>query len=57
LPNIAKALWEPVAEKESKLMDVQAVIALVVGTVLVLCIPALMLSPDIVDRLRSALRR
>jgi hypothetical protein len=38
-------------------MDVQAVVALVVGTVLVLSIPALMLSTDIVDRFRSALRR
>ena len=38
-------------------MDVQAVVALVVGTVLVLSIPALLLSTDIVDRLRSARRR
>lgn len=38
-------------------MDVQAVVALVVGTVLVLCIPALLLSTDIVDRFRSALKR
>ena len=38
-------------------MDVQAVVALVVGTVLVLSIPALILSTDIVDRFRSALRR
>jgi len=38
-------------------MDVEAVVGLVVGTVLVLCIPALMLSTDIVDRVRSALRR
>ena len=38
-------------------MDVQAVVALVVGTVLVLSIPALLLSTDIVDRFRSALKR
>jgi hypothetical protein len=38
-------------------MDMQAVVALVVGTLLVLCIPALLLSTDVVDRLRSALRR
>ena len=38
-------------------MDVQAVVALVLGTVVVLCIPALLLSTDIVDRVRSALKR
>lgn len=38
-------------------MDTQAVVALVVGTVLVLYIPALLLSTDIVDRFRSALKR
>lgn len=38
-------------------MDVQAVVALVVGTVLVLCIPALLLSTTILDRVRSALKR
>lgn len=38
-------------------MDVQAVVALVVGTVLVLSIPALLLSTDIMDRFRSALKR
>lgn len=38
-------------------MDVQAVVALVAGTVLVLFIPALMLSPDIRDRFRSIRRR
>ena len=38
-------------------MDVQAVVALVVGTVAVLLIPALLLSPDLVDRVRSSLRR
>jgi hypothetical protein len=37
-------------------MDVEAVVALVVGTVLVLCIPAVLLSTDLVDRVRSALR-
>ena len=38
-------------------MDVQAVVALVVGTVLVLSIPALVLSTDIVERFRSTLKR
>jgi hypothetical protein len=38
-------------------MDMQAVVTLVVGTVLVLCIPALLLSTDVVDRFRSALKR
>jgi hypothetical protein len=38
-------------------MDMQAVATLVVGTVLVLFIPALLLSTDIMDRLRSARRR
>jgi hypothetical protein len=38
-------------------MNVQAVVALVLGTVLVLSIPALMLSSEFMDRLRSALRR
>jgi NADPH-dependent glutamate synthase beta subunit-like oxidoreductase len=38
-------------------MDMQAVVALVVGTVLVLSIPALLLSTDVVDRFRNALRR
>jgi hypothetical protein len=38
-------------------MDTQAVLTLVVGTVLVLSLPALLLSTDIVDRLRSARRR
>ncbi len=38
-------------------MDMQAVVALVVGTVLMLFIPALLLSTDIMDRLRSARKR
>ena len=38
-------------------MGVQAVVSLVVGTVLVLSIPALVLSTDIVDRFRSVRRR
>jgi len=38
-------------------MDMQAVVALVVGTVLMLFIPALLLSTDIRDRLRSARKR
>ena len=38
-------------------MDVQAVVALVAGTVLVLSIPALLLSTDILERFRSGLRR
>ena len=38
-------------------MDTQAVVALVVGTLLVLYIPALLLSTDIMERLRSARRR
>ena len=38
-------------------MDMQAVIALVVGTVLVLSVPALLLSTDVMDRFRSVLRR
>jgi len=38
-------------------MDMQAVVALVVGTVLVLAVPALLLSTDVMDRFRSVLRR
>lgn len=38
-------------------MDAQAVVSLVVGTLLVLSIPALVLSTDVMDRLRSARRR
>ena len=38
-------------------MNVQAVVALILGTVVVLCIPALLLSTDIVDRVRSAFKR
>jgi hypothetical protein len=38
-------------------MGVQAVVALVVGTVLVLFIPALLLTTDLMDRVRSAFRR
>jgi hypothetical protein len=37
-------------------MDVEAVVGLVVGTVLVLLIPAVLLSTDLVDRVRSAFR-
>lgn len=38
-------------------MDAQAVVSLVVGTLLVLSIPALVLSTDVMDRLRSVRRR
>lgn len=38
-------------------MEMEAVIGLVVGTVLVLCIPAVMLSTDLVDRVRSTFKR
>jgi hypothetical protein len=34
-------------------MDVQAVVVLVVGTVVVLLTPALLLSPDLVQRYRG----
>ena len=38
-------------------MELEAVVGLVVGTVLVLCIPAIMLSTDLMDRVRSAFKR
>ena len=38
-------------------MELEAVVGLVVGTVLVLCIPAVMLSTDLRDRVRSAFKR
>ena len=38
-------------------MDVEAVVALVLGTVVVLFIPAVLLSTDLVDRFRNVLRR
>ncbi len=49
--------YEPNAEGGVDFMDVQAVVALVAGTVLVLSIPALALSTDIVDRFRRVRRR
>lgn len=43
--------------KGVNLMGAQAVIALVVGTVVVLFAPALVLSPEIADRMRRFLAR
>jgi hypothetical protein len=37
-------------------MELEAVAALVLGTVLVLCIPAVMLSTDLMDRIRSTFK-
>jgi hypothetical protein len=47
--------WLP--RKGVSTMDVQAVVALVVGTLLVLSLPALLLSGDLLDQIRNALKR
>ena len=37
-------------------MELEAVVGLILGTVVVLCIPAVMLSTDLVDRVRSTFK-